>query len=218
MSESLHLNLIKEEEMRSPNPVRLRVLLPTLALGAALACLTGWALLALRAHAQTTVRDTVKLSIQELSSAHSQVLALRSQEKEISAIIRQLRFYERSRIRFGDALCKIPDHVPPNIQLTEMRVPPPPPALVDPKQPSLGPTNTWERVSLRLIGRTAGDSASAAVNTLLAALRTPAYSNLVETAEIPKGAFRQDTTSRNVATRDTLLFEITCGCQPRRFE
>lgn len=218
MSPSLHLNLLKEDEQRSPNPIRMRVLLPLLAAGVAVSCVIWWALLALRANAQIAHRDSVKAGIQEVTAAHAQVLALRATEKETSAIIRQLRFYEHARIRFGDALCKIPDHVPANIQLTEMRVPPPPPALVDPKQPALGPTNSLERVTLRLVGRTSGENASAAVDTLLAALRTPGFTNLVQTAEIPKGAFRQDTGSRNMTSRDTLLFEITCGCVPRRFE
>lgn len=217
MSASLHLNLLKEEEQRSPNPIRMRVLFPTLAGGLTVACLLWWSLLAFRAHSQTLIRDNLKAGIQELTAAHNQILALRAQEKELSAVTRQLRLYERSRIRFGDALRKLPEDVPENIQLTEMRVPPPPPALVDPKQPALGPTNKQERVTLRLAGRTAGEKASASVDTLLEALRRPAYSNLVQTADIPRGTFRQDTSSRNTGSRD-LLFEITCGCVPRRFE
>ena len=218
MSVSLHLNLLKEEELRSPNPIRLRFLLPTLAIGVALACLTAWMLLALRAHAQTAARDSVKANIQELTPAHTQALALRAQEKNTSSIIRQLRFYEHARILFGDALCKLPEHVPENIQLTQMRVPPPPQVLVDPKQPELGPTNTFERVNLCISGRTAGENADVAVDTLLAALLTPNYSNLVQTAVIPKGAYRQDITARNATGRANLLFEITCGCVARRFE
>lgn len=218
MSASLHLNLLKEEEQRSPNPVRLRFLLPALAVSLALAALMWWLLLTLRAHTQAALRDNAKANIQELTPAHTQTLALRAQEKELSAIVRQLRFYERARLRFGDALCELPARVPPNIQLTELRVPPPPPAAVDPKQPALGPTNNLEQVTLRLAGRTSGEGASAAVDTLLAALRTPAFTNLIETAEIPKGAFRQDTAARGASSRDTLLFAITCGCVPRRFE
>lgn len=218
MSASLHLNLLKEEERRSPNPVRLRVLCPILAGGLAVASLLWWSLLAFRAHAQTTIRDNLKAGIQELNAAYTQAIALRAQEKEISAIARQLRLYESSRIRFGEALCKLPEDVPENVQLTEMSIPKPPPPAVDPMQPALGPTNKLERVTLRLAGRTAGEKASAAVDTLLAALRRPGYTNLVQTADIPKGAFRQDTTSRNTGSRDALLFEITCGCVPRRFE
>ena len=218
MSASLHLNLLKEEEQRSPNPIRLRVLFPTLAGGLAVACLLWWSLLAYRAHTQAAIRDNLKASIQELTASHAQVLALRAQEKEISAITRQLRLYERSRIRFGDALRKLPEDVPGNIQLTEMRVPPPPPPALDTKQPNLGPTSTVEKVSLRIVGRTAGEKASAAVDSLLAALRTPGFTNLVQTAEIPKGAFRQDIVNRNASSRDVLLFEITCECVPRRFE
>jgi hypothetical protein len=75
-----------------------------------------------------------------------------------------------------------------------------------------------EKVTLRIVGRTAGEKASSAVDTLLAALRTPSFTNLLQNAEIPKGAFRQDTVSRSASIRDILLFEITCECAPRRFE
>ena len=218
MSAFLHLNLLKEEEQRSPSPIRLRVLLPTLAGGLALAPPLWSMLRAVRLHAQSAVRDTTRARRQELTPAHTQLLALRAQEKELSAIARQLRLYERSRIRFGDTLRKIPERVPANIQFTEMRVPPPPPPAVDPKQPALGPTNSLEKVSLRIAGRTSGEKASVSVDTLLAALRAPGFTNRIQAAEIPKGAFRQDTVNRASSSRDILLFEITCECAPRRFE
>jgi len=218
MSASLHLNLLKESELRTPFPVRLRVFMPMASVGLALGCLVWWLLLAARANTEASLRDTARMNVQDLSQSHAHALLLRAQATEASAIIRQLRFYEHACIRFGDALANLPAHVPANIQLTEMRVPPPPQPLIDPKQPALGPTNSLERVTLRIAGRTAGEKASSSVDTLLAALRTPAFTNLIQTAEIPKGAFRQDTTARNTGNRDTLLFEITCGCLPRRFE
>jgi hypothetical protein len=85
--------------------------------------IAGWSI-----QLEKYIHEAVRNSIQKLTASHAQVLALRAQEKEISAITRQLRLYERSRIRFGDALRKLPEDVPENIQLTEIRVPPPPPA------------------------------------------------------------------------------------------
>ena len=58
MSASLHLNLVKEEELRSPNPVRLRVLFPILGVALAAGCLLWWMLLWFRAHTQSLARDT----------------------------------------------------------------------------------------------------------------------------------------------------------------
>jgi len=78
-----------------------------------------------------------------------------------------------------------------------------------------GPPNPAERVPLRRAGRTTGPEP---VNTLLQTLlKNPVCTNLIRSAEIPKGAFRQDS-SRNAANRETLLFELTCECAPRRFE
>jgi hypothetical protein len=83
--------------------------------------------------------------------------------------------------------------------------------------PPLGPTNVSESVTLQLAGRAGGGKPSEAIKTLLEALRTPVFSNLVHTAEIPKGAFRLDN-AREPSKRDTLLFEIICDCGGRKFE
>ena len=98
-----------------------------------------------------------------------------------------------------------------------LRIPTPTPVAVDPKNPTLGPTNILESVSLQFAGRITGEHSSEAVNALLTALRTPAFTNLIRSAEIPKGAFRQDL-AKNTVTGETLLFELTCECVPRRFE
>lgn len=216
MSAHLHLDLLKEEERFSSHPVRLRVIVPMVAGTVALGCALWWALLGIRTHSMNVVKAGLQESIDNLKAAHVAFIEFRMQEKEAGAVYQQLRFYERSRIRFGPTLTRLPEQVPANIQLTEMRVPPPAP-LTDPKQPELGPTNTSEIVTLRLTGRTFGEKASADVDALRAALRNPAHTNLIQRAEIPKGAFRQDV-GRVSDKRDAFLFEIICTCVPRRFE
>jgi Tfp pilus assembly protein PilN len=218
MSTPLHLDLLKDTERFSSRPIRLRVILPMIAALAALCCLVWWALLGLRAFNQSDLRAGLKKNIQDQKAAHAIVLDLRTQQKETSAIIQHLGFYRHARLRFGETLARLPDLMPANIQITELRLPPPPPPLLNLQIPTLGPTNTLEQVTLRLAGRTVGDSkASESVNALLASLRTPAFTNLIQQADIPKGAFRQDV-GRNPDNRETLLFEIRCVCLPRRFE
>jgi hypothetical protein len=217
MSAHLHLDLLKDEERFSSSPIRLRIVVPMVASMATLSCLIWLTLLGLRTHGQVVVKRGLQESIDGLKAAHVAFIDLRMREKEAGAMYQQLLYYEHSRIRFGQTLAQLPDLVPANIQLTEMRVSPPPPPQVDSKQPELGPTNKAEVVTLRLSGRTCGDQGSACVNALLASLRKPAYSNLIQKAEIPKGAFRQDV-GRMTDKRDALLFEITCTCVPRRFE
>lgn len=217
MSTPLHLDLLKDEERYSSRPVRLRVILPMLAALATLCCLVWWALLGLRSYNQSDLKAGLQKNILRQTAAHAIVLDLRAKEKETSAVIRHLQLYQHARICFGTTLSRLSDHVPANIQITEMRLSPPPPPLVNLQLPALGPTNSVEQITLRLAGRTNGDEASKSVNTLLVALRIPAFTNLIQMADIPKGSFRQDV-ARNPENRDTFLFEIRCVCVPRRFE
>ena len=222
MSAVLHLNLLKDEELLSPSPVRLRVLVPLLAVLSVLAVAVWWTLLAVRAHDVTLQKKVLEADLAEMKPGHAEVLRLRAQEKEYAASLRQLTFYRNARLRFGETFARLAEHVPATVQLTELRVLPPPPLPpADPtKKAALGPTNVFEAVTLRLAGRAGGDAPSEAVNTLLEAIRsTPSFTNLILSAEIPKGAFRQETGKmKGAANPDTLLFEITCGCVPRRFE
>ena len=224
MSASLHLDLLTDEEHVSPSPVRPRVMVPMLAVLAVLSIAVWWSLFAFRLHAATLQKGKLETNLAGLKPAHSEILRLRAEEKECDAALRQLGFYRNARIRFGETFARLAEHVPETLQLTEVRVPPPPlpppPPPVDPKAKVpllLGPTNLFEAVTVRLAGRAGGERPSESINTLLQALRSPAFTNLIVSAETPKGAFRQDT-SQGASNRDTLLFEITCGCVPRRFE
>jgi len=179
-----------------------------------------WFLLSAHIGHVTHEKTTLETYCAELKPAHDQVLALRAREKEARAAFSQLDFYRAARIRFGDALAHLPQHVPASIQLTELRVPTPPP--LPPQDPALkvkplGPTNLAEAVTMRIAGRVSSSTASEAVRSLLEALRQPVFSNLICKAEIPKGTFRQDA-ARGPAVREHILFEISCGCSERRFE
>lgn len=214
MSISLHIDLLREEERFGSSPVRLRVMAPLLVFLCALGIGVWWSLFAFRAHNQSLLKNELVTNIAELKSAHNQVLLLRAQEKELTASLKQLTLYKNSRVTFGETFEKLTACVPASVQLTELRVPPPIVPVVAPSNPAPGPTNKFDRVTLRVAGRS---GSSGAVDALLLALRKPAFTNLIASAEIPKGAFRQDGT-RNPSTQETLLFEITCECIPRRFE
>lgn len=217
MSTPLHLDLLKEEERFSSSPIRLRVMMPLAASFIALCFVVWWSLISLRALSQTHLKVEVERAVHTLTPVHASVLESRTQEQEISAIVRQLCLYKNSCNRFGEVFSKLTASIPETIQFTELRITPPQPTpSADPAHPA-APTNVFEQVTLRISGRTGGDRPSEAVNALLATLRTPAFTNLFRTAIIPKGAFRQDTV-RNPDNRETLLFEITCECLPRRFE
>lgn len=217
MSAHLHLDLLKDEERFSSSPVRLRILLPILAVSAAVGSLLWCAYLSYGQRNLASEKARAKSNLDGLKGAHDSFLTLVQEERETSAIIHQLRFYERARIRLGEVLVKLPELVPPNIQLAEIRLAPPPPPLVDPKKPDLGPTNYLEAVTLKIAGRAFGDNASGDVNALLAALRDPQLSATIQHVEIPKGSFRQDFSSP-ADSRKAFLFELSCVFAPRRYE
>jgi Tfp pilus assembly protein PilN len=217
MSTPLHLDLLKEDERLSSSPIRLRVMMPMTASFVALCLLVWWSLICLRSLGQVHLKMEVEQAIHALAPVHASVLDARAQEQEIKAVIGQLSLYKNSCNRFGESFSKLTASIPETIQFTELRIAPPQPvASPDPAHPVV-PTNLLEQVTLRISGRTGGERPSEGVNALLATLRTPAFTNLFRTAFIPKGAFRQDTV-RNPDNRETLLFEITCECLPRRFE
>jgi hypothetical protein len=221
MNTSFHFNLIKEEEMLSPSPVRLRVMLPVLSLLLVAALAVWWMLALTRTHAANQKLMAVKIDIDSLRLSHQTILALRAEEKELAASLRQMGFYTNSLVRFSEALCRLPEHVPADIQITELYVPQPAPPPAPPPKPGVpaatAPTSTFERVSLRLAGRAGGGAPADAINSLLADLRKPAFASLIVRASVPPGAFRQEV-ARGTGNHNTLLFEIQCECSPRRFE
>ena len=217
---SLHLNLLQDDERFGSSPVRARVMMPLLAVLAVVGLGVWWLLLIARVGNVTNEKTLLETHCAELKPAHDQVLALRAREKEARAAVGQLGFYRTARIRFGDVLGHLPQHVPASIQFTELRVPPPP--LQPPPDPALkvkplGPTNLTEAVSLRIVGRASSGTSSEAIRSLLDAVRTPAVTDLVRKGAIRKGAFRQDI-ARGPAARENILFEISCDCGERRFE
>ena len=217
MKSPLHLNLLKEEERYSSSPIRLRVMLPLLTSLAVFGVFLWWLLLILGVHGQIQLKADLEQTITSLKSSHAAMLSSRAQEQEYQSITQQLNFYIHSKNRYGEALQRLPEEVPASIQFTELRMSPPQPAAPSLSQTQQAPTNTFEQVSLRIAGRTGGDRPSEGVNRLLAALRSPAFTNVFKSAVIPKGAFRLDTMPRSIK-RDTLLFEIICECVPREFK
>jgi len=191
-------------------------MMPVFALLTALGIAVWWSVLSARVHSLAIQKAETAANLAELKPGHDVLLALRAEEHDIAATLKQLGFYKNARVRFGETFAGLTPHIPDKLQLTELRVPPPPPLPPpNPKSLSLGPTNPVERVTLRLAGRTSGpEPVNALLKTLLS---NPVCTNLIRSAEIPKGAFRQDI-ARGMAKHETLLFELTCECSPRRFE
>lgn len=216
MSRHIHLNLIKKEELLSSSPVRSQLIAPIIAGVITLSTLTWWLLLYVN-YSELKKLSTLHFNNnKQLQPGYTAVQKLNKEEKEITALIAQLRAFQNSMLRYGKLLTDIPKYVQPNIQFIKLEVLPPPPPLFEQNKESKGPTNTFETAGFLITGYTQGADAFNSVDKLLHALQSDAYTNLVETALIPKGSFRQD--SKSGKGTQNLIFELKCECRKRRFE
>lgn len=232
---NLHLNLLRDQEVVSSSPVRIRVLLPVLAALACVAVLGWWGMLAAQ---EMMVRSQIK-SIQDDLAArkaqHDEVLKTMARARDLQAELDQLALYGNARRSYGDALARLPGVLPEErqqrIQLLSIEIPEPPPQDLTPPNarpgvklpPLLGPTGTVEKVAFRIMGRT---EKVEPVNALMESLATPGFSN---TLSIVKSAlpeemsprihsFRQEASTPEKGALRLLAFDIEYKCPERRFE
>ncbi|MFO7937625.1 MAG: hypothetical protein R6V06_08480 [Kiritimatiellia bacterium] len=216
MSKPLHLNLIKEEELFSSCPIRNQVIAPITAGVITLITLIWWLLLYVNFASLENLNSRHSGINKELQPAYRSVLALNSREKDLTALTGQLKAFQNAKLHYGSFLKNIPGHIRTNVQFTKLEVLPPPPPLFEKDKKSGGPTNTFEKAGMHITGLTTGNNAFDSVNSLLKALQSDIYTNLIKHALIPKGSFRQDT--RSARDGHVLRFEIRCECRNREFK
>lgn len=232
MSNSVHFNLLHDDEIVSSSPVRLRIMLPLLAVIAVGALAVWWLFITQRLAEVTQRQRALEALVAEKQPAYNALLKLLAAEREARAEVAQMELYRKSQQPYTPLLQAVMEVVPPTIQLVELDLPPPPapPKVAKSGQPKTGslasdkaaipegvPTNSSERVTMKLAGRAGSRQPSEAIATLLDALNTHERTPLVTSADIPKGAFRRDV-SGGAMEGEVLLFEITCECNERRFE
>ena len=225
MSRTIHINLLRDDERASSNPIRLRVLAPILC-GIALAALLGWWQMVAAANAaQQREADAIGAAADGLKPAVAAFDALVLRIAAARAEIDQIACYRNGRIVFGDALATLPDVVPATVQFTSVTIPPParPPAKKEVKPPAGSASKADasakavkpaecapEKVFLNLAGLV--DSAETAAQ-LKAAMAGPDFAALVTSAEIPGGAFKMSSDGSG-----QFIFEISCQCTERSFQ
>lgn len=217
MNGSLHLNLIKDEEIVSSSPIRSRVMLPLFGGAALVAVLLMWMMAEFRVSGLEDQKARLAATVAEGQGAHRDILRLRGERASLQAEFKQFGYYTNGCARWAGTVFALAGAVPTNIQLTAMNlVPPPmphPPA--DKAQAALwhGPTNAFERATLIIEGMAKEPDREKAINALVEALNAAPFTDRIEKAEIRKGGTWQDP-----AQREYLHFKITCAAQPRRFE
>ena len=226
-SSRLHLNLLRDSEKLSSSPVRLRVMLPVMALLACAGCLVWWAMLATQLLLVKTQVSSLQDDIAGKEKDHANVLAQMADAREKQAQLDQLEMYSSARNLYGGMFARLAEVMPIRVQLTKIEIPEQPPQNLLPPggkgMPAWGPTGTTERISMRIMGRTPKETP---VLSLMESLEAPDFTNtlvIVKDARIPADvspkvhSFRQDGTTTEDGSR-LLLFDIEYRCLPRVFE
>ena len=225
---NLHLNLLREQERVSSSPVRVRVMLPSLAILACVALLGWWGMLFGQQMLIKSQKNSVQADLDACKAQHDKVVADMVTARDYQAEIDQLTMYEKGRRTYGETFARLAEIVPEDIQILSLEIPEPAPqSLIPPGVkpgakyvPLLGPTGTVERVSLRILGRTPKETP---LLVLMDSLGKPAFSNTLQIVQAPAGeispkihSFRQDTTTGKGPR--LLAFDIEYSCRERRFE
>ena len=227
---NLHLNLLRASERQSSSPVRLRVMLPILAVLACLGCLVWWGVLAGQLMLVKAQSASIEKDLAAKKAEHGGILGQKANERNLQSELDQLTMYAHGRRTYGDLFKQFADVVPEGVQLMALEIPEPPVQILLPPgakpgpkvKPLLGPTNTVEGVTLRILGRTVKETP---VETLMKALEGPAFTNVLVIAKgVPADqasprirSFQQDTTPNNSGLR-LLTFDVEYRCAERRFE
>ena len=226
----LHLNLLRDSERQSSSPVRLRVMLPILAVLACLGCLVWWGIVAgqlLLAKSQVT---SLRNDLDAKKNEHSGILKQMGNAREMQAELDQLKMYAGGRRTYGSLFKELANVVPEGVQLMSLEIPEPaaqqqlpPGAKPGPTvRPLLGPTGTVERVTMRIVGRTPRETP---VEQLMKSLAEPAFTNSLIVAKDAPGdqmsprvrSFQQDAMPDEHGQR-LLSFDVEYRCVERRFE
>ena len=214
-SASVHLNLLKTTEKLSSSPVRLRVMLPVVALFACLGLALWWAilftqLLMIKAESQTIDED-----VKAKSNAHAEAISRQDQVREMRQQLEQLLYYRNGVRAIGKPLAMLAEAMPLKVQLTELSfAPPPTDPLPKPGQKisPFTPLTNVETQRLVIAGRTTRETP---VVALMESLESTNFVTLI-TREKRVKSFRQDANAER-GKRRLLTFEVEYTMPERRF-
>ena len=227
-SPNLHLNLLRPDEKASSSPIRLRVMMPLLALLLCAACLVWWGILFMQGLLLNSKVASARSDLEGKKTAHAAILSQMTDMRERQSQLDQLDAYKRGCRKYGGLLAKLAEVIPAEVQLTALTIPEPAPQMLsDPKNPKkpplLAPTNTVENMQFRVSGRTA---AMASVTKLMEAIENEAFAKWIVVDRNKKNAaarkkkrihIRQETRADDDGVR-MLSFDIEFRCKERRFE
>ena len=125
--DAFNLNFIKPEELRSPSPVRRRVMMPLLAILACLGMCVWWGALFTQLLIERADVSSIKAEIAALTPRFNEVSGQQTQCNELSGELAQLEFYRAGVRHLGEPLAKLAEVIPIKLQLKELKITPPAP-------------------------------------------------------------------------------------------
>ncbi|MEI6563271.1 MAG: hypothetical protein WCO42_03065 [bacterium] len=201
----MHINLIFKDEQRSASPVSLALMI-RVALGALLFMIAfGIFMFAVEYRA---CQNQVEMANDEWKRTEPKYKAAIEVRNELAGrmdTLKALQGWRDARIAWGRQLDTVVPVVPHVIQLTQIRV----------SQTVVVVSNTIPaRVfEMKFSGRTPADRSEVNVVQFLDAFKGTPFSQFVESATLPPGAFRQDPLEKN-----DRIFEVVCKYYPRPIE
>lgn len=226
---AIHVNLLRENEVLSSSPVRIRVMLPVAMMLAAAGMVLWWVIIYGAILLNTTSITSLENDIAAKKAGHQKILDQMNDANELEAELEQLDYYRDSRHTWGETFAHLAEVIPLKVQLTKLAIPPPPPQdLSRPKgsklPPLWGPESRTEKVTLTLAGRTTKETP---VISMMESLESDIFTNALVICRDPKEpeqsprvkSFRQDSVSDSTSkTKQRMLtFEIEYTAKERRF-
>ena len=212
---AFHLNLLKETERLSSSPVRLRVLLPLLALLSCAGMVVWWGTIFTQLMVVKSQVQTLQENIQAKTKLHAEVLARQAEVREKTQQLEQLDFYRAGVRHLGEPLARLAEVMPLRIQLTELTISRLDPQDLKPKGakvPLFGPVENVETQKLVIVGRTTKETP---VVAMMESLDAPDFATLV-TKDKKIKSFKQDLTTTRDGKR-LLSFEVEYTMPERTF-
>ncbi|MBO7683580.1 MAG: hypothetical protein J6T51_02515 [Kiritimatiellae bacterium] len=215
---AFHLNLLSEAEKVSSSPIRLRVMMPVLAILAVIGMMVWWGMLTTQMLLVHTKTSSIREELASKKAAHDAIVGNMNLANEEAAQLRQLEMYRAGCTRWGATFASIAEVMPVKVQLVRMEIPEPPPQMLhdpkNPKKPPLpGPTNDTEAVSLVMAGRAARDTTIVA---FMESLEGAAFTNRLGRAAV-RSVQQEAQSPQKGASPRLLAFEIECSATDRRF-
>ena len=214
---AFHLNLLAESEKLSSSPIRLRVMLPILALLAIVGMAVWWGTLTTQLVLARAKTSDVRSELAAKKDAHDEIIGGMTRANEESAQLKQLEFYRGGCVRWGGTFATIAEMVPVRMQLVRMEIPEPPPQMLrDPKNPKrpplLGPTNDTESVSVVMTGRAARDTT---IVSFMESLEGAPFTNRLGRVKVK--SVQQEPQPQKRGEPRLIAFELECRATDRRF-